>query len=154
MSAERPRRLVADASVVIKRFLNENLSDRATLLLAAGEDPDHLALHAPDLLYVECANILWKHVRRGALNRAQAGEHARSVAALQFAPTPTKDRASAALGLATEHDISAYDASYVALAQPLTCQLITADERLMNKLSPSLPYVRWLGDPRIAFGDD
>ena len=77
----------------------------------------------PDLLYAECANILWKHVRRGALV------------------------------LAIEHDLSAYDACYVALAKSLAWELITADERLVNKLSPNLAFVRWLGDPAHAFGE-
>jgi predicted nucleic acid-binding protein len=154
LSEERPRRLVLDASVVIKGFLNESLSDRATALLAGGEEPDRLALDAPDLLYVECANILWKHVRRGVLDRALAAEHASSVAALRLRSTPAQELTPTALALAIEHDISAYDASYVALAQSLACELVTADERLVNKLAPRLGFVRWLGDPAFAFGDE
>lgn len=153
MSEERPRRLVLDASVVIKGFLNERLSDRATELLATGEEPGRLALEAPDLLYVECANILWKHVRRGVLDGAEASEHARSVSALRLRPTPVQELAPTALALAIEHDISAYDASYVALARSLDCELVTADERLVNKLAPKLEFVRWLGDPALAIGD-
>ena len=143
-----------DASVVIKRFLNESLSDRATALLAAGEDPHRLALAAPDLLYVECANILWKHVRRGVLDETLAVEHARSVGALRLRPTPAQQLATTALALAVKHNISAYDATYVALAQSLACDLVTADERLVNKLAPTLRFVRWLGDPDLELDDE
>ena len=154
MSGERPRRSAVDASVVIKRFLNEQLSERATALLAAAADPERLALHAPDLLYVECMNVLWKHVRRGALDRSLAREHVWSAATLRIALTSTKELAPETLALAIEHDISAYDASYVALARSLGCELITADQRLVNKLSPPLRFVRWLGDPALTFSGD
>src|SRR5262249_27658053 len=40
----------------------------------------------------------------------------------------------------------AYDAQYVALAERLACEFWTADERLFNILTGSLPWVKWLGN--------
>ena len=152
MSDERPGQLVVDASVVVKLFLSEALSERAGALFAA--HPESGSLRAPSLLYSECANVLWKYVRRAALGRATAEAHMNEILAMRITPAPVESLAAAALPLAIQHDITAYDATYVALAQSLTCNLITADQRLVNKLSPNLPFVRWLGDPAMVFGDD
>ena len=55
--------LVIDASVAVKWFAPEVLSSEAESLLD-GDD----ALFAPDLLLVECGNIIWKKVRLGELD--------------------------------------------------------------------------------------
>ena len=44
-----------------------------------------------------------------------------------------------ACDLAMNHERSAYDALYVALAVDEGCQLVTADRRLYNALAPHLP---------------
>ena len=54
-------RLVVDASVAIKWVVEEEGSEAAAGLL------DGSTLAAPDFLIPECANILWKKVRRGEL---------------------------------------------------------------------------------------
>ena len=59
---------VVDASVVIKWFVSEIHSDAAHRLLAA----THQYL-APDLLFPEVGNVIWKKVRRGELT-AEEGE--------------------------------------------------------------------------------
>jgi predicted nucleic acid-binding protein len=55
---------VVDASVVIKWFVPEVHSDAARRLL----ERSHQYV-APDLLYAETANAIWKKVRRGELSR-------------------------------------------------------------------------------------
>ena len=59
--------VVVDASVVIKWFVPEAGSDAASRLLAS-ED----RLEAPDLLFAEIANAIWKKVQRGQLTRAES----------------------------------------------------------------------------------
>ena len=56
---------VIDASVAIKWVVDEPGTEQALLLRR-----HHLV--APDLLVPECANILWKKIRRGELSEAQA----------------------------------------------------------------------------------
>jgi len=53
-----PLAYVVDASVAIKLFVDEQFSERADALFAhlASDPPIHL--YVPDLLFVECANIL------------------------------------------------------------------------------------------------
>ncbi|HKZ84931.1 MAG TPA: type II toxin-antitoxin system VapC family toxin, partial [Anaerolineae bacterium] len=58
-----PLECVVDASVGIKLFIAEPLSNLADALFAhlAADPPGRLMV--PDLFFIECANILWKHVR-------------------------------------------------------------------------------------------
>jgi predicted nucleic acid-binding protein len=141
-----PKNCVVDASVGIKLFVVEDLSDRAHALFAQlAEDPP-AQLHVPDLFYIECANILWKYVRRLGYPADQARRDLEDLGRLLLHRTPTADLASEALDLAMAHDLTAYDASYWALAERLSLPLITADQRLVHKLSGGGGSIYWLGD--------
>jgi len=59
-----PTRCVVDASVGIKLFVSEPLSDKAQALFNRLASDLPADLHVPDLFYIECANILWKYSRR------------------------------------------------------------------------------------------
>jgi predicted nucleic acid-binding protein len=43
-------------------------------------------------------------------------------------------------------DRSAYDASYLAVAEHESLPLITGDERLYNSVKRKAPWVKWIGD--------
>gem|GEM_PF-3479618 len=55
---------VVDASVGIKLFLVEDLSERADVLFDHLTDAPPARFYVPDLFFIECTNILWKYVRR------------------------------------------------------------------------------------------
>lgn len=86
----------------------------------------------PTLLYYEVANILLF-----GRSRPPADETAEALSDLFAVPlvvvSPAPDAADAALRLASQHGLSYYDASYVALAETLDCTLITADQRLARR---------------------
>jgi predicted nucleic acid-binding protein len=135
---------VVDASVTAKTVIIEPLTPEAKALfalLAIGA----ANLDAPDLIYAECANILWKQVQRGGVTPAEAASHLATITAAPLQITPTLALAADALQVALAHGISAYDACYVALAQRLGIPLITADQRLVNKLTGTAHAVIWLG---------
>jgi predicted nucleic acid-binding protein len=98
--------VVVDASVAIKWFVPEPLSDEADRLLGGGD-----ALFAPDLLLLEFGNTIWKKVRLGGLAR---GDGDAALAALRNGPvglvatTPLVERA---LHLAYEIEHPLYDCS-------------------------------------------
>jgi predicted nucleic acid-binding protein len=68
-----------------------------------------------------------------------------SLKGLPLQRTPTFGLADDALSLAVTHGITAYDASYVALAQSQSVPLITADQKLEQKLTVAGLPVIWLG---------
>lgn len=137
---------VLDASVGVKLFLVEPLSDRADALF------DHLAtspparFYVPDLFFVECTNTLWKYVRNFGYPREAAEQDIADLIRLPLQAVSTADLAEGALQLALAVDITAYHASYVILSQRLSLPLVTADETLVRRLAETSFDVRFLGD--------
>jgi predicted nucleic acid-binding protein len=48
--------------------------------------------------------------------------------------------------LSAEHDVSPYDAVYLALAEQTEFGLITADQKLYRRLRDRVSYATWIGD--------
>jgi predicted nucleic acid-binding protein len=71
-------------------------------------------LHAPDLVLLEVANVLWRQVRRAELGAARA-------------------IARSALALAMAHGLTAYDSAYCAVATRLGATLVTNDADLRER---------------------
>lgn len=134
---------VVDASVVIKWYVPERDLAAAQALRAPG-----MRLAAPDLLFVESSNILWKLVKRGEMLPERAIEIIEKILAAPFIRHRNESLARDAIDLAIATGVSAYDASYVALAARLNVRCITADEKLVRKLSgtPAGDHVTLLAD--------
>jgi predicted nucleic acid-binding protein len=135
--------LVVDASVAVKWYLPEEHSHRATRLLSL-----ELALHAPDLLYPEVGNVLWKRVRRGLLQRDQAISALALLVSVPIRCEPAGSLAMVSLQIALETGRSVYDSLYLGLARDLGCPLVTADRRFFDALQngPYAPDLLWIED--------
>lgn len=136
---------VVDASTAVKLYLPEPLATEARALFGLLTTSAAVEFHVPDLFYVECANIFWKQVRKGALTVAQVSTFDADLRGLPLFRTPTFELTVAALPIATTYDVTAYDACYVALAQRLGIPLVTADQKLHNKLAGTPLAPVWLG---------
>jgi predicted nucleic acid-binding protein len=141
-----PLRLVIDASVGVKLFVREPLSDRAEALLGHLALDPPAQLYVPDLFFVECANILWKYVRRFGYPAENASQDVHDLQRLRLRTISTAELIVEALHIGLECGLTAYDASYVALAQRLQVPLITADERLAKALRETQYDAQWLGE--------
>jgi predicted nucleic acid-binding protein len=128
---------VVDASVGIKLFVIEDLSDQADHLFSQLTEEPPARFYVPDLFYVECASIIWKYARRFGYPRENARQDVADLRALALMTVSTADLLEPALELALAYDITAYDASYAALAGLLDLPLITADVSLARKLQGS-----------------
>lgn len=135
---------VVDASIAAKWVLpNEPQEDEALVLrerIVGGE----FKAAVPDLFWPEMANLLWKSVRRG---RMVAEKAVLDLAGLQDLDIGTYEsfplcRQALVWSLALGH--SPYDLIYAALAQHLSAEVVTADERFFQAVGSRLP-VRWLG---------
>lgn len=119
---------------MVALYLEEPLSTpaRAALLDAreAGDD-----LHAPDLLLVEFANALWKRVGRDELDRDSAMTAITALSNLEDLDRHPLDEqlVPPALSLAIAHSLTAYDATYAALAVQLGGTVISGDTRFVER---------------------
>jgi predicted nucleic acid-binding protein len=130
--------------VGIKLFVTEELSDAADRLFRRLTNYRPARLYVSDLFFVECANTLWKYVRRFGYPPENARQDVADLRALALITVSTADLLEPALELAMTYDISAYDASYAALSAQLGLPLITADASLAHKLQASGVEVRTL----------
>ncbi|MCJ7624595.1 MAG: type II toxin-antitoxin system VapC family toxin [Anaerolineaceae bacterium] len=128
---------IVDASVGIKLFLEEDGSTQASQLFRQLAENPRARFYVPDLFFVECANILWKYVRRFGYPAKNARQDVADLQALALRTISTADLIALALELALTYGITAYDASYAALAQHRNLPLVTADESLISKLQKS-----------------
>lgn len=140
---------VVDASVAIKLFVVEEDSDKATRLFERLTEEQPARFYVPDLFYVECANILWKYVRRFGYEADSARQDIPDLAAFDLVVVSTADLLETALNIALTHDTTAYDGCYVALAQQLRLPLITADAPLARKMRDSDVIVQILAEVEL-----
>jgi predicted nucleic acid-binding protein len=121
---------VVDASVVLKWFVPEVHSAAARRLL----EHDHQYL-APDLVFAETTNAVWKKVLRGELSPADGQALVTDMETIAVETVPCRALAKDAYALATATGRSVYDAMYLALAVRLDTRMLTADERLAKALA-------------------
>ena len=136
--------LVVDSSVAIKWSVIEPLVTEATAVLQAYQ-AGALTLLAPDLIYAELGNIVWKKQTMQGLAAADAQRIISDILGLQLMTTPSAELFADGYRLAVAHRRTVYDALYLALSVRRQCPFVTADERLVNAVAGALPQVVWLG---------
>jgi len=120
---------VVDASLVIKWFVPEVDSEAARRWLDAPND-----YVAPDLLFPETGNTVWKKVRRGELSLDQGQQLATDLSLIAVEAVSTRGLLPDAHALALRTGITVYDATYLALAVRLETRVITGDDRFARRL--------------------
>ncbi len=135
--------LVIDASVAIKWFLPERYSINAIRLLDAGNE-----LVAPDLIFPECGNVLWKKWLRQELEADVIPVLLGDLRRMNIRIVPSFSLINEASGIAVGWRRSFYDSIYLALAVAFNCRMITADEKLCNALkgTPLAERMVMIGD--------
>ena len=117
--------IIVDTSAVVAALIGRPPDKRLVDRLAVDGD-----LHAPHLLDVELLHALRRLVKGGQLSDDRAAD-ARS----DFADLPIVRYDHIALAdrsWALRHDLTAYDATFVALAELLDLPLVTCDARLAH----------------------
>ncbi len=133
---------VIDASVVAAAFFPEPHAEPARKLLSSGD-----TFLAPDLIYGELANVIWKRWRRKEIDAADAQQLLDDFLILPLRIAPSAELVELALRLAIETNRSVYDCLYLALAMRDKTVMISGDRRLVNALagSPLAKHIAWIG---------
>ncbi len=137
--------LVVDASVAVKWFVPEIHSEAAGRILKSKWD-----LLAPDIIWAEVGNTLWKKIRRGEISAQEAMDIIKDFRRFPIQTYGSKLLLDTAWHLAQEFGISVYDGMYLALAISRDCSLVTADRKfyeVFQKKSITFRFI-WVEDAK------
>lgn len=118
--------IVVDASAILELLLDATAaSDIENRLLGTLE-----SLHAPHLLDLEVAQVLRRYVSAGELTPQRGRQALGDLGALPIIRYPHNLFLPRIWAL--RHNVTAYDAAYLALAESLPAPLVTCDARLAS----------------------
>lgn len=137
--------VVLDTSVVIKWFRQGEVLAQRALAVRDAYLEGEIAVAAPSLLIYELANVL-RYKKDLSASQVQEAVQSLLDMGLEVIP-PLSPIMRRTIDLATTYRTTVYDATFAALAESLNATFITADERLVHRLT-ALPCVRFLGEMR------
>ncbi len=127
-----PTDVVCDASALVELLVGDRRPEVAAALGGA-------VIHAPHLALFEVTQTLRNAERESFISPEEALDAVRDVLQLDVQYWPMYDLIDRVWGL--RQNLTAYDASYVALAERLDAPLVTGDERLTRAPGPRCEFV-------------
>ena len=125
-------RYVVDASVGIKWFLPEIHSE------AAGRLPLlNASLHVPAFFHLELGNVLCKRMRRDELAPEEGEAILKVLQRIPLHKHSNERLMTPAFAIAIQTGRSLYDCLYLALAEAIDGQVVTADRKFCSSLAAS-----------------
>ncbi len=126
--------ILVDASVAVAALIDADAQGEwARSLLSSNE------LVAPHLMQIESANILRRHALRGAVEAVNASDAMIELMQIPVVLFSLKGHAERVWEL--RHNVTAYDAWYVALAEALQVPLATLDLNLARSPGPRCEFL-------------
>ncbi|MEK7565527.1 MAG: type II toxin-antitoxin system VapC family toxin [Patescibacteria group bacterium] len=127
------KKLVVDASVCLKWVFKEENSDRARLLLTQ-QGKNEVLLLVPALWEYEIVNGFASAMLRKKISFLQARKFLKLVLEANLEIISMSGLLEKCLENAKKYQISAYDSAYVTLARENGLILVSADDRLVEKV--------------------
>ena len=121
--------MVVDASVLVNVVGDDGADGQRARELIGGDD-----VSVPDLVDVEVVSVLRRRWLAKTMTARRFAAAVSDLAALPADRYPVLPFMARAYELRA--NVSAYDATYVALAEQLDCPLVTADRRLASAPGP------------------
>ena len=125
--------IVLDASAAVDWLLQTSAGQRIEKRIYSHNE----SLHTPHLLDLEVTQVLRRLVREGALPAHRADQAVRDLLDLRITRYPHFVLLPRIWQL--RHNVSAYDAAYVVLAEKLGAALVTRDGRLASASGHAAP---------------
>jgi predicted nucleic acid-binding protein len=119
--------VVIDASVALKWFIPESDSGMADDLIRAEAE-----LIAPDIIWIEMANAVWKNTRLGSLEAEIWDDVAAKLPGLLTIHGAEGQLLHSAVKLAVTLEHPVYNCLYLALAIQVGARIVTVDKRFLN----------------------
>ena len=134
---------VVDASVAVKWFFPEIHSETALRLLAPAN-----TLYAPDLLFSEFGNVLWKRYRKKETTKSEINAALEGLLAVPLRIQLSQTLIPLAVEIACAENRTVYDSLYLAAALAIQFPLVTADAKLYRSVSKGrfLGHIVWVED--------
>lgn len=126
--------VVLDSNVVVALVLDVRRGPAVERRLREWEDAGE-TLHAPSLFRYEVANALTRNIAAGAINASDARSAWEQIVAIEVRLHDLTDGPAVVAVAQKLQRESAYDASYIALAQELDAELWTLDGPLSRNAS-------------------
>ena len=138
-------KVVIDSSVAIKWFIAQDYSLEANKILDAYQS-QQITLIAPDLIYAEIGNIVWKIQRFQGLTNHEAEMILDLFQQIQLKIFPADELLKDAYQFAVNYQRTVYDSLYVVLSIRENCKFITADAKLYNAIYPKIQNIQLIKD--------
>ncbi|MDQ3321363.1 MAG: type II toxin-antitoxin system VapC family toxin [Acidobacteriota bacterium] len=139
------KNIVVDSGIAVKWFVAEVDSPKALQILKDYRS-ENLSFLAPDLIYAEFGNIIWKKVVFKNLNPNDADFAISEFKKISFTLTPITLLFDDTYKIAVKYKRTFYDSLYLALSVKENCGFVTADEKFYNSVRGSYPKMILLSD--------
>lgn len=140
------KRIVIDASVVLKWYLSEEKNGHSALEILDKYVSYEVDLIVPSLLEYEILNGLLIARKRGRIQEEMVSMAVEGFLNLEIEQKNVSFFYPEIFNFSEFYNLSVYDASYLALAKKESVLLVTADRSLFNKVKKDINWVKWLGD--------
>ena len=124
---------IIDASVAAKLFIDEDYSNKAIEIIEAYIH-GHLSLSAPTLIVYELGNVFWRHPQITAEKVYIFIKRFLDLKVNLVNIYSDNELLEKICSISKSEDVTFYDATYIAIAQKDKTKLVTADEKICNRM--------------------
>jgi len=118
---------IVDASVIMNYLILDEHTENAQAFFDSITEVDNLLV--PEFCLLECANVLWKHVRFHDMPQIIAENLVSDIFGLPLELSSIKPVLQAALQIGLRNELALYDSVYIAFALRTNTTLLTVDQK-------------------------